>query len=150
MKRFLFFSLFFGLYQDCILAILCELCSYPVDGHHIYFHCYTEADICMAENVRHTCQSQMTTEYQIPMVSIFWYLGTRYNFLSVSTNGFLRFFIFNVGWRSRAGWRGLWCQPIPWRSAAFTCNANGTWLALAPLYWWYLVNNGGASPLSTS
>ncbi len=93
-------------------------------------------------------QQDDNRSYQIPIGFDYWYLGTRYNYLSVSVNGFCDFSSSAADGDAGAGG----CGAIQYRENpnAFTCNTNGTWLALAPLYDDIWVNNGGANPLSTS
>ncbi len=95
-------------------------------------------------------QQDDNRSYQIPIGFDFWYLGTRYNYLSVSTNGFCDFSSSTSDGDVLPAAAGCGANQYRENPDAFTCNVNGTWLALAPLYDDIWVNNGGANPLSTS
>ena len=97
-----------------------------------------------------TDQQDDNRSFQIPIGFDYWYLGTRYNYISVSTNGFCDFSSSTSDGDVSPGANG--CGAFEYRENpnAFTCNVGGTWLALAPLYDDIWVNGGGANPLSTS
>jgi hypothetical protein len=93
-------------------------------------------------------QQDDNRSYQIPIEFDFWYLGTRYNRLSVSVNGFCDFSFSTADGDAGAG--GCGANQYRENPNAFTCNLNGTWLALAPLYDDIWANSGGTDPLSAS
>lgn len=152
MKRFLFVSLFLiilndGFTQSCAnysvsRTTAISYTTIATSGNQIYSWRRTSGTLAN--------QQDDNRSYQIPIGFNFWYLGTRYNYLSVSTNGFCDFSSSTSDGDILPAGGGCGANQYRENPAAFTCNTNGTWLALAPLYDDIWVNNGGASPLSTS
>lgn len=152
MKRFLFVSLFLIILNDVFTQSCANYSvsrttaitytSIATTGNQIYSWRRTSGTL--------GDQQDDNRSNQIPIGFNFWYLGTRYNYLSVSTNGFCDFSASTSDGDILPSGSGCGANQYRENPDAFTCNVNGTWLALAPLYDDIWVNNGGANPLSTS
>lgn len=93
-------------------------------------------------------QQDDNRSYPVPIGFDFWYLGVRYNYVSVCINGFLDFSSSTAD--GNAGATGCGATEYRENPDAFTCNTNGTYLALAPMYDDIWANGGGTNPLASS
>jgi hypothetical protein len=90
-------------------------------------------------------QNDDNRSYQVPIGFDFWYLGVRYNQISTSLNGVVDFSTSTSQGNTPSG-----SAPYSSHWSNQFSTANGTMLALAPLYGDLWTGNGGTNPIATS